>query len=156
MDLANSLRQEVKSVLRQYPTGVWLHELAIAWGIVHRQPRVQFQAACLQAGFPDPVALVKSCAFCQVTVQAEANRPMVKYDDPIPKLEGLARQLRLDICSRYEHAAVSDIVFEVCRHFKVPSLNYFCVVISSVPTLQQVAELNAKVSDFAAAYVGAR
>ena len=158
MDLVlNRLRQGVKATLQQFGNGVWLDELGLAWERVQLGPRVQFETACLQAGFADPVALVKSFPFCHIVTQPEAHhRPIVKYDDPIPKLDRLAQQLRLDICSRYEHVAASDVVFELCQQFKVPSLDHFCLKVSSISTLQQLTDLNAKVSDFAAAYVGAR
>ena len=157
MELASSLRQGVKAVVQRYETGVWLDEFAVAWEIVHRQSRLQRQAACLQAGYPDALALVKSCAFCQVSVQPEApHRPMVRYEDPVPKLEGLARHLRAEACDRYEHASASEVTFELCRQSKVSSLDHFCVALSAIPTLHQLTDLNNKISDFAAAYVGAR
>lgn len=157
MEYANSLRHGLKAVAKHYPTGVWLDELHLAWEIVHHQSQLQFQAACMQAGYPDPVALVGSCACCPVTVQPNIpNRPMIRYENPLPKLEGLARQLRADACSRYEHVAVTDLVFELCRHFKVPNLDSFCESTSTIPTLHNVAELNGQISEFAAAFVGAR
>ncbi len=157
MELSNSLRQQVKKVMQHYATGIWLDDLPVAWSNVHGRPAVQLQTAMSQAGFPDHLTLVKSCAFCQITVQPEyAHRPIVRYSDPGPKVDQMARQLRADMCQRHEHVTSSDIFSQICRRFGVPTFDCFDMPVASVPSLHQLVEVEAKVYNFTSAYVAAR
>lgn len=157
-ELANSLRQAVKQLIQRYPTGIWLNDFSVAWSTVYGQSSSQLQTALLQAGYHDDIELVKSCSgFCQITYAPEApQRAIVRYADPLPKVEQLARQLRAESCARYEHVSCGQIVSAICRHFNVPAFEWFCVPASTIPTLQQLIDIEAKVYNFASAFLEAR
>ena len=157
MELANSLRQGVKKVVQHYETGIWLDDLGVAWSNVHNVQPGHLPTVLLKAGFQDYLALVKTCAFCQLVLQPEyPQRYIVRYADPGPRVEQMARQLRVDACSRYEYVSVSTIVSEICQRFKVATFDWFGMDVASIPCLQQLMDLEAKVYNFTSAFVSLR
>ena len=157
MDFVFALRQATRKVLEQYER-VWLEEFPVAWSNVYGQTHAELQAAALRAGFKDYVDLLRNCStFCQFEMLPEqAQRPLVRYTDPAVKVELLAKQLRAEICQRYEHVSVSDIMDEISRRFGVSTFDQLDVPISAVNTLQELTELEATVYNYISAFVGIR
>ena len=158
MDRASGLRHGVKKILQHYAVGIWLDDFPVAWTNVNGHTRQQLQADMLQAGYQDYSALLQDCnVFCQVTVQPEMpHRPIVRYSDPIPKIEVVAQQLRAARHKRYNYVSAPDIISELCRHFKVPGFGHFCVNIGDIPTLKQLTDLETKVYSYSSAFIGTR
>lgn len=158
MDRASVLRHGVNKILRHYQVGIWLDDFPVAWTNVNQQTTQQLQADLLKAGYRDYSALLQDCnVFCQITVQPEMpHRPIVRYSDPIPKIEVVAQQLRAACHKRYEFVCTPDLISEICRHFKVPNFGHFYVNIADIPTLKQLTDLETKVYNYSSAFIGTR
>ena len=153
----STFRLGLKQVLQHYSTGIWLQDLGVAWANVLGHTSVPLQTVALQAGYQDHILLVEKCGFCQMIPQVGMPpRTILRLLDPQPKVEQLARQLRADSVLRYEHISVSKIVSDICQQLKVPSFDWFAMPMSSVPTLQQLTELEAKVYNFASTFLSIR
>ncbi|DBA85049.1 TPA: hypothetical protein ACH3X2_005780 [Trebouxia sp. C0005] len=157
MDALNTFRLGLRQVLQHYNTGIWLQDLGVAWANVLGRTSVPLQTVVLQAGYQDHIPLVEKCGFCQMIPQpGMPPRTILRSLDPLPEVEQLARQLRADSVLRYEHVSVSKIVSDICQKFNVPSFDWFSISMSSVPTLQQLTELEAKVYNFTSTFLSTR
>ena len=157
MDPFTTFRLGLKQVLQHYSTGIWLQDLGVAWANVLGRSSAPLQTLVLQAGYQDHIPLVEKCGFCQMIPQpGMPPRTILRLSDPLPKVEQLARQLRADSILRYEHVSVSKIVSDICQQLKVSSFDWFAMPMSSVPTLQQLTELEAKVYNFASTFLSIR
>ena len=157
MDPLTSFRHGLKQVMPRYNTGIWLHDLPVAWENVLGRGSVPPQALALQAGYQDYSPLLEKCGFIEMIPQPEVPpRTIVRMFDPVPKIEQLARQLRAENCSRYEHVGVNRIVSEICRQLNVPSFDWFAVPVLSVPLLQQLTELEANIYNFISTFLSTR
>ena len=158
MDRPSVLRHGVKKILQHYDVGIWLDDFPVAWVNVNGRTSQQLQSDILQAGYQDYNALLQDCnGFCQIIVQPEMpHRPIVRYSDPLPKVEAIAQQLRAACHKRGDYVSAPDIVVEICHQFKLTSFDRLCVNIADVPTLKQLTELESKAYSYVSAFIGIR
>ena len=158
MDRASTLRHGVKKILQHYAVGIWLDDFPVAWTNVHGQTVQQLQADVLHAGYKDYTTLLQDCqGFCHITVQPEMpHRPIVRFADPVPKIEAIAQRFRADGHKRFGYVCAPDLITEICHHFKVATFGHFCANIADIPTLKQLTELETKVYSYTSAFIGTR
>ena len=158
MDRASVLRTGVKRILQHYTIGIWLDDFPTAWTNINGHSAQQLHADVLQAGYKDYSALLQDChGFSQITVLPEMpHRPIVRYSEPVSKVEAVAQRLRADGHKRFAYVCAPDLITEICRNFKVPGFGHFAVNIADIPTLKQLTELETKVYSYTSAFIGTR